>query len=114
MDEHILHLTDGSTISAKVNFATLYYMEKYHVADLIKNANNEAGDDDDAMEATARMLHVLLLSNGRNCSFNEALVLCPIDIDEVSDVFEDFRVRLEEFKKKQEAKQATREFLNQV
>lgn len=113
MNEHILHLTDGTTISAKVNFATLYYMEKYHVPDLIKDANEKAGDDD-AMEATARMLHILLLSNGRNCSFNEALVLCPIDIDEVSGVFEDFRVRLEEFKKKQEAKQATREFLNQV
>jgi len=107
MDEHVLHLTDGTTVSARVNFGTLYYMEKFHVDKLAKDEMT----DDDAMEAAARMLHVLLLSNGRTVSFQEALVLCPIDTDEVMNVFADFKNRLEDFKKKETAKQQMTTFV---
>lgn len=110
MNERVLHLTDGTTISAKVNFATLYYMKKSGVQSYIP----EEGDpeEDDALEIAARMLYVLLCSNGRPVTLQEALVLCPIDVDEVQAVFDDFRSRLEDYKKKQDAKQVTREFLN--
>lgn len=112
IEEKILHLTDGTTISAKVNFATLYYMRKSGVESFIPADGDP--DEDDALEIAARMLYVLLCSNGRPVTLQEALVLCPIDIDEVQAVFDDFRERLEAFKKKQDAKQAHREFLTSI
>lgn len=102
MNEKVLHLEDGSTVSAKVNFATLYYMQQSGVAKHLKD-NPEEMDDDDALMVAAHMLHVLLLSNGRNVTFQEALVLCPLDLDEVREVFEDFQNRLEQYEKKREA-----------
>ncbi|MBQ6488240.1 MAG: hypothetical protein IJI75_03330 [Solobacterium sp.] len=112
IDEKILHLTDGTTVSAKVNFATLYYMRKSGVKAFIPEEGDP--DEDDALEIAARMLYVLLCSNGRTVTFQEALVLCPIDIEEVQAVFDDFRERLEAFKKKQDAKQAMRQYVSSI
>lgn len=111
MDERVLHLEDGTTVSAKVNFATLYYIKKEGLDVL---SEKEDPSDEDSLELAARMLYVLLRSNGRDVSFQEALVLCPIDTDEVQAVFEDFKERLEAFKKKQDSKRAMRQFVSQV
>lgn len=116
MDEHIIHLTDGTTISAKVNFATLYYMQKYHLETIInriqkdKDAGNEENLDDE-LEASAKMLYVLLLSNGRQVTFEDSLTLIPLEIWEIEDVFMDFQNRLVEFKKKLDAEQQRRKFI---
>lgn len=39
MDERVLHLEDGSTVSAKVNFGTIYYMEQIGLFPLLKRAD---------------------------------------------------------------------------
>lgn len=110
MDEHVLHLTDGSTIEAKVNFATLYYLEK---SGLQKYAGKqpESFSDEEKVELAAKMIYILLRSNGRNVSEEEAMLLAPVDVaegSEFAEVFEDFRKKLEDYSKKVAARQALR------
>ena len=114
MDERVLHLEDGSTVTAKVNFGTIYYMEQINLFPLLRRANKlkkkgKQPTSRDAVQLAAKMIYVLLRSNGRNVDLDEALVLTPIDIDEGSEfyaVFEDFNRKLENFQKKQQARQA--------
>lgn len=114
MDERVLHLEDGTTVTAKVNFGTIYYMEQIGLFPLLKRANElkkkgKQPTSRDAVQLAAKMIYVLLRSNGRNVDLDEALVLTPIDIDEGSEfyaVFEDFNRKLEDFQKKQQARQA--------
>lgn len=107
MDERVLHLEDGTTIEAKVNFATLYYMQKLGVnklIDKVEKSKKKEYSADDNMEILAKMLYVILLSNGRKCTFEDALVLLPLDDAEFVEVMEDFEEKLENLKKKQESK----------
>lgn len=111
MDEKVIHLEDGSTVEAKVNFATLYYMQKEGVITLLERMEKEkeeTGDytDDDSMDLLAKMLYVILLSNGRKCSFYDALVLMPLDDVEFEEVLQEFARKMQEFKKKQESRRA--------
>jgi hypothetical protein len=141
----VMHLEDGSTICAKVNMATLYYMAErekdaygHELAgtDLmsIMAISDKADKNEKATEngeplpfpdvepvsdqfkirMAAKLVYVLLRSNGRRVDFEEALVLMPIDIYEGSEfmeVFEDFKNKLEDFQKKAKARQASREHL---
>ncbi len=117
MDERVLHLEDGSTVEAKVNFATLYYMQKLGVNDLMEQAEENKKKTkrreysaDDSMEILAKMLYVIMLSNGRKCTFEDALVLLPLDDTEFVEVMEDFEKKLGDFKKKQESKMTMKVF----
>lgn len=117
MDERVLHLEDGSTVEAKVNFATLYYMQKLGVNDLMEQAEENKKKTkrreysaDDSMEILAKMLYVIMLSNGRKCTFEDALVLLPLDDTEFVEVMEDFEKKLGDFKKKQESKLEMKNF----
>lgn len=107
MDERVIHLTDGSTIEAKVNFATLYYIQKFGID---KMMNKKKLSADEEMELSAKMLHVIMLSNGKTCTFEDALVLLPLDDMEFEDVIEDFEKKIDDYKKKQDAKRAERKF----
>lgn len=119
MNERVLHLEDGTTIEAKVNFGTLYYMDQIRLfplmkkIDALKKANKEVSDHD-SIQLAAKMIYVLLRSNGRNCDLDEALVLTPLDIDEGSEfeaVFRDFSEKIEKLEKKRVARESQREFL---
>ena len=110
MDERVIHLEDGSTVSAKVNFATIYYIQKFKLDKLMEKKKTT---QDDEMELAARILHVVLLSNGRNCTFEEALYLMPLDTDEIEGVMNDFKEKLEKLKKKKESKTNMRTFTEQ-
>lgn len=115
MDEKAIHLTDGSTISAKVNFGTVYYIQKLHLDKMISKideAKKNGNEDQDAeTELTAKMLYVLILSNGRKVSFEDCLVLMPIDVSEIEDVFKEFGDKLETVKKNTDSKRQMNQFL---
>lgn len=144
MDERIMHLEDGTTIAAKVNFATLYYMKEESCDDkgkrqkgtdllsLLKKSEKyrtEVVDEEGnktfeirnmpyglQVEIAAKMIYVILRSNGLNVDFRDALVLTPIDVGEGSEfshVFEDFQKKLEEYQKKEKARQEHRKYLAQ-
>jgi hypothetical protein len=114
MDEKVLHLEDGSTVEAKVNFATLYYMEKRGVDKIIKRQEKlkKKGKDlpiDEMIDLLAELLYIILLSNGRKVSFEDALVLMPFDDYEFEQVLTDFADKLQEYEKKRKAQRDFRE-----
>lgn len=113
MDERVIHLEDGSIVSAKVNFGTIYYVKKFKLDKLFEK-NEEEITEDEKLEIAARMIHIILLTNGRQCTFEEALILTPLDSDEIQDVMDDFKEKLEEIKKKQDAKAKMKKFTSQL
>ncbi|WP_075679133.1 hypothetical protein [Roseburia sp. 831b] len=102
MDEKAIHLTDGTVLDVKVNFATLYYMNKMKLQNFIEK---EDMTDDENMEVAARLIYVILRSNGRNVTMDEAMILTPMDIDDIKEVFDEFGEKVKTLKKKQQAKQ---------
>ncbi|MCI5919083.1 MAG: hypothetical protein MRZ75_07170 [Roseburia sp.] len=102
MDEKTIQLTDGTSLEVKVNFATLYYMNKMRLQKLISKKNMS---DDDNMEAAANLIYVILRSNGRTVTMDEAMILTPMDIDVLKELFDEFGKKVEKYKKKEQAKQ---------
>lgn len=102
MDEKTIQLTDGTSLEVKVNFATLYYMNKMRLQKLINKKNMS---DDDNMEAAANLIYVILRSNGRTVTMDEAMILTPMDIDVLKELFDEFGKKVEKYKKKEQAKQ---------
>ncbi len=102
MDEKSIHLTDGTVLDVKVNFATLYYMTKVKLQDFI---DKEDMTDEENMEVAARLIYVILRSNGRKVTMDEAMILTPMDIDDIKEVFDEFGEKVKKLKKKQQAKQ---------
>lgn len=107
MKDNYIELTDGSKLTVNINFATLYYINKSKVNKIVnrkRNKNKELSDDD-SMEAAARIIHAILKSNGKSVTFDEALQLVPADTDSLEKLFSDFEEKLNNYKKKEEAKQ---------
>jgi hypothetical protein len=109
MNEKVIHLEDGSTIEAKINFATMYYIEKRGVDKLIEkqDALKKEGKElpsDEQMDILAEMLYVILLSNGRKVTFEDALVLMPFDDYEFEQVLNDFADKIKAYEKKRKAR----------
>lgn len=102
MNEHFVNLTDGTRMEVKVNFATLYYMSKSGVDRL---SRKKKMSDSDKMEIAAKLIYVILRSNGRKVTFDEALCLVPMDVEEIEVLLKDFENKLEKYKKKENAKQ---------
>ena len=44
-------------------------------------------------------------SNGKDVTFDEAICLAPADTEEIQNIFVEFTEKLDEYKKKQDAKQ---------
>ena len=76
MDEKIITLTDGTKLEVKVNFMTLYLIQKHGLDKVI---NKEALSEDENMEAAAKLIYIILRSNGLKVDEDEALILTPMD-----------------------------------
>lgn len=111
MKDKLINLTDGTKLTVNINFGTIYHIQKSHITQLMEKYkdDNEEMSDDDSMEASARIIHAILLSNGRNVSFNEALCLVPADADEIKLLINEFKEKLEKYKKKEKAKQGMKQ-----
>lgn len=59
MDEKIITLTDGTKLEVKVNFMTLYLIQKHGLDKVI---NKEALSEDENMEAAAKLIYIILRS----------------------------------------------------
>lgn len=110
MTEHFINLNDGSRLEVKVNFGTLYYMQKqkgfYRIA---KKAESEREKltESESMEFTANIIYALLRSNGRMVTFDEAICLMPADMETLKDVMDDFQKEYDRYSKKKESKRMT-------
>ncbi len=113
MTEHFIDLTDGTRIEMKVNFGTLYYLQKckgfYGLTDRIhkKIEKGQEPSPKEAFEVSADIVYALLRSNGRTVTFDEALSLVPPDIEDLSQILDDFQKEYERYSKKKQTKTLT-------
>ena len=80
MKHRSIRLTDGSNLRININFGTLYYIKKEHLDGLMAK---EDLTEDEEFELTAKLIYVILRSNGRTVTFDEALMLCPLGTHEI-------------------------------
>ena len=107
MNEHFIDLMDGTRLPVKVNFGTLFYMQKrkgfYRIN---KKAENEKKlTDNESFEMTANVVYAMLRSNGKTVSFDEALALIPPDPEGIENALKAFKEEYDAYVKKKQAKQ---------
>lgn len=111
----MITLTDGTTIEAKMNFGTIYYLDQIGGSKLAQKMQKL--DDDgkevpltDSMKFAAKLVYAVLRSNGRKVTFDEALTLTPPDPTELLEIVEAYQKEVEKVKKKQQAKVNMRKY----
>lgn len=116
-DGNFVELTDGTRLAVNINFATIYYMQKSHVDRIVNRAKKRSKTkdtekikftDDESIDMAAKMIYALMRSNGREVTFNEALMLCPADTESIKVLFSEFSEKMEKYKKKETARQTMR------
>lgn len=103
MDEKIITLTDGTKLEVKVNFMTLYLIQKHGLDKVI---NKEALSEDENMEAAAKLIYIILRSNGLKVDEDEALILTPMDPEVIRELFDEFGKKVDKYKKKKQQKES--------
>lgn len=107
MTEHFIDLTDGTRLDIKVNFGTLYYLQKTRgfrrLAKKVEKTPDKMTDREN-MDMCANIIYAILRSNGRSVTFDEALELMPPDPEELKEVLEEFQEKYEKYAKKKAAK----------
>lgn len=112
MDERDIRLADGSLFTVKVNFYTLYMINKTNVEALSKKLEKEQSKkkkDEEAilnleMEIAKLLIYVVLRSNGKKVDEEEAMMLVPADSTEIEKLLNDFKEKMEKLKKKEAMK----------
>lgn len=97
----------GAEDYVKVNFLTLYMIQKDGLSKLMTGKNGKIREnlsDEENMEAAAKLIHVILRSNGLKVDEEEAMMLTPMDPEEIRTLFDEFEKKVEEYKKKEQAK----------
>jgi hypothetical protein len=107
MTEHFIDLTDGTRLDIKVNFGTLYYLQRqkgyYRIMKKVKK-NPKRLTEHESFEMTANIIYSLLRSNGKTVSFDEALSLVPPDTRDIARVLDAFQEEFDKYDKKKRAK----------
>ena len=119
MKEHFIDLTDGTRLEVKVNFGTLYFLQKckgfYRISKKMEKAE-KAGTRDkrksgltdrEGFEAAADIIYAILRSNGRAVTWEEAMCLMPSDPSGLTEVLNSFQEEVEKYHKKKAAKTMT-------
>lgn len=104
MKSKLIELTDGSKLEVKVNFYTLYPV-KMNGIDKKIDGKSELTDDEN-MELAGKLIYIILRSNGLKVDEEEAMMLTPMDASSIQDIFDEFEKRLNEYKKKEQAKKS--------
>lgn len=104
MKSKLIELTDGSKLEVKVNFYTLYLVKTNGIDKKI-DGKSELTDDEN-MELAGKLIYIILRSNGLKVDEEEAMMLTPMDASSIQDIFDEFEKRLNEYKKKEQAKKS--------
>lgn len=115
MNGHFVNLTDGTRIEVKLNFGTLYHLQKCGASKLAKKIekkqkNKQDPSEFEKMEFAAKVIYAVLRSNGKKVTFDEALELMPPDPEEMGTLVEAYQKEVEKIKKKEESKRAMKNF----
>lgn len=107
MKGHFIDLMDGTRLVIKVNFGTIYYMQKqkgyYRLAKKAEK-NPESLTEQESFDMAANIIYAMIRSNGRSVTFDEALALVPPDTKDIGRVLKAFRKEYEAYSKKKQAK----------
>ena len=109
MGGEIIELTNGENVEIKVNFGTMYYLQKCGGTNLAKRLEKKQKkkkhiSDDENMEMAAKIIYSILRSNGQKVTFDEALELLYPDTETIGQVLEAYNKEVERIKKKEESK----------
>ncbi len=114
MKAHFVDLTDGTRLEIKMNFATIYHLQKRRsFGRIVKKqeraekkgiAKEKALTAEESMELAANVIYAIIRSNGRAVSFDEALELMPPGETELTEVIRGFQDEYEKYSKKKQAK----------
>ena len=112
MNEKDIRLADGSLFTVKVNFMTLYLVNKTNLENLSKQLEKEkkkAKKDekkllDLEMEIAKLLIYVVMRSNGKKVDEEEAMMLVPADATEIELLLGEFAEKMDELKKKEAMK----------
>ena len=116
-------LTNGELLAVKVNFLTLYLIKKQGIdkdSITLENREKKLAKIEDKksreyftlkdkiesmqLEVASKMIYVILRSNGKMVTFEEALMLCPMDTEEIQKLIMSFKTEMEKVKKKETMK----------
>lgn len=108
--ENYINLMDGTRIEAHVNFATIYYLEESGAVALQKKLKEKEDKgikptDMESMKMASKVMYSILRSNGKKVTVDEAMALIPPDTSEIENIMNIFQSQLENYKKKENAKQ---------
>ena len=110
----IIRLTDGTTIEAKMNFGTVFYLDQVGGSKLGQKIDRQEkkgkSSDRDKVNFAAKLIYAMIRSNGRKVTFDEALQLVPPDPTELLEIVEEYQKEVDKIKKKEESKEQMRTF----
>lgn len=117
MKEHFIDLTDGTRLQIKLNFGTIYYLQKckgfYQISKKVGEAEKKGIPQKRALTKTesfdmaAMIIYAVLRSNGRPVKFDEALSLVPPDTEDLTELLDGFQAEYDRYSKKKQAKSMT-------
>lgn len=115
MKEQFIDLTDGTRLSVKVNFGTMYYLTQIGGNALAKKLEKKQKkkqkfSEFEQMEFAAKVIYAILRSNGKEVTFDEAMSLMPTDIDNMKKVVDAYEAEVKKLKKKRESKKRMKNF----
>lgn len=115
MKGQIVQLTDGTSMEIKVNFGTMYYLQKCGGKQLVtklqkKQKEKKRLSETEQMEFGAKVIYAMLRSNGKEVTFDEALTLMPADTDSMEAVINAYNDEVERIKKKEASKQKMKKY----
>ncbi len=105
MQGHLIDLTDGTRLEVKVNFGTIYYLQKVRGYRRIakKVGKKKELTESESLDMAANIIYALLRSNGKKVEFDEALSLVPPDTEQIEKVLSAFQEEYEKYSKKKQA-----------
>ena len=106
MKENFIDLTDGTRLSVRVNFGTIYYLQKqkgFYRIQKKAEKNKKKLTEEESFELAAYVIYAILRSNGKTVGFDEALSLVPPDTEQLEKVLQVFQEEYDLYVKKKQA-----------
>lgn len=103
MKENFIDLTDGTRLSVRVNFGTIYYLQKqkgFYRIQKKAEKNKKKLTEEESFELAAYVIYAILRSNGKTVGFDEALSLVPPDTEQLEKVLQVFQEEYDRYVKK--------------
>lgn len=110
MTGYFINLTDGTRLEAKLNFGTIYHLQKckgfYRITRKMRKAEKKgipkekALTEAESFDMAADIIYAILRSNGKQVTFDEALALVPPGAEEIESLLDAFQEEYDEYNKK--------------